>query len=109
LDLNGIVADMDRMLRRLIGEDIELRSVPDPSLLPVKEDPSQMEQIIVNFAVNARDAMPKGGKLIIETKNVDIEESFEAKHPARLKPGLYVMLAVTDTGVGMDSTTQARI
>jgi PAS domain S-box-containing protein len=109
LDLNGIVADMDRMLRRLIGEDIELRSVPDPSLLPVKADPSQMEQIIVNFAVNARDAMPKGGKLIIETKNVDIEESFEAKHPARLKPGLYVMLAVTDTGVGMDSTTQARI
>jgi two-component system cell cycle sensor histidine kinase/response regulator CckA len=109
LDLNGIVADMDRMLRRLIGEDIELRSVPDPSLLPVKADPGQMEQVIVNLAVNARDAMPRGGKLIIETNNVNIEEAFEAKHPARLKPGPYAMLAVTDTGIGMDAATQARI
>ena len=109
LDLNAIVADMSRMLRRVIGEDIDLLTSLDPQLKLVKVDSSQMEQIIMNLAVNARDAMPHGGKLTIETSNVAVEDPPAARHPISLTPGWYVMVAVTDTGMGMDAETQARI
>ena len=108
IDLNTVVADMDKMLRRLIGEDIELRTVLSRSLGRVKVDPAQMEQTIMNLAVNARDAMPQGGTLIIETANVELDESYAAKHPNQ-HPGSYVMLAVSDTGIGMDSEIKAHI
>jgi two-component system, cell cycle sensor histidine kinase and response regulator CckA len=107
LDLNENVATLERMLRRLIGEDIELSVIPDPALGKVKADPGQIEQVVMNLVVNARDAMPEGGKLTIETENIDIDEAY-ASH-AEVKPGSYVMIAVTDDGVGMDKATQARI
>ncbi len=108
LNLNQVVAETDSMLRRLIGEHIELVSRLDPELGRVKVDPGQMEQVIVNLVVNARDAMPQGGKLTLETRNVEVDESYSRKHMAQ-PPGPYVMLAVSDTGVGMDKQTQARI
>jgi PAS domain S-box-containing protein len=108
LDLNAVVADMEKMLRRLIGEDIELVTVQQPGLGAVRADPAQIEQVMLNLAVNARDAMPHGGKLIIETANQDFDESYARSHVA-FKPGSYVMLAVNDTGVGMDEYTRAHI
>src|SRR5207248_1381668 len=108
LELNGVVTDMDKMLQRLIGEDIELATILDQKLGRVKVDPGQMEQLILNLAVNARDAMPDGGRLTIETSNVHLDETYTKQHVSA-KPGRYVMLAVSDTGVGMDSETQARI
>ncbi len=108
LDLNHIVADMDRMLRRVIGEDIELVTVLDPNLSPVKADPGQIEQVIMNLAVNARDAMPKGGHLTIETGTVNLAETLARPH-INVQPGAYVKLAVTDTGTGMNAETQAHI
>jgi two-component system cell cycle sensor histidine kinase/response regulator CckA len=108
VDLNAVVADMDKMLQRLIGEHIELITVLDPSLGHVKVDPGQMEQVILNLAVNARDAMPEGGKLTIETGNVVLDETY-SRHHFSVQPGHYVMLAVTDRGCGMDAQTQARI
>src|SRR5205814_5572693 len=93
LDLNAIVADMSRMLRRVIGEDIDLVTRLDPQLKLVKADPSQMEQVIMNLAVNARDAMPHGGKLTIETSTVAVEDPLAARHPISLTPGSYVMVA----------------
>ena len=108
LDLNRIVADVERLLQRLIGEDVELVSVLDPALEPVVADPGQVEQVIVNLAVNARDAMPTGGKLTIETANVELDEDYASRH-LDVEPGSYVLLAVTDTGVGMEADTAERI
>ena len=108
LDLNALVADVERMLRRLIGEDIDLVMVPGAELGRVKADPGQIEQILVNLAVNARDAMPEGGKLVIETANVELDDAYARSHPV-VTPGRYVMLAMSDTGTGMDAATQAHI
>jgi len=108
LDLNSSVTKMIPMLRRLIGETIELNPALQPDLGHVEADPSQIEQIIMNLVVNARDSMPRGGRVVVETSNADLDETFAKKHvPTR--PGRYVMLAVSDTGSGMDEATQARI
>ena len=96
------------MLQRVIGEDIEMRIVTPPNLGSVKADPGQIEQVIMNLAVNARDAMPKGGSLVLEIANVDLDETYAQKHPGT-RAGRYVMLAVSDTGVGMDAETRSRI
>jgi PAS domain S-box-containing protein len=109
LDLNEVVANMDKILRRVIGEDIDLRTVPSRDLRAVRADPGQLEQVVMNLAVNARDAMPTGGKLTIETANVELDAAYAREHAAAVKPGHYVLLAVSDTGVGMDAETQARI
>src|SRR6266436_848840 len=108
LDLNGVVAENLKMLTRMIGEDIDLVMVPGPDIGSVKADPGQIEQVIMNLAVNARDAMPHGGKLTIETANVALDENFARTHTP-LTAGDYIMLAISDTGVGMDNETQSRI
>jgi len=108
LDLKATVAGTDKLLKRLIGEDIQLTTVLAPDLGVVKADPGQMEQIIINLAVNARDAMPTGGRLTIEVANVDMDEAYVRGH-APASPGRYVMLAISDTGIGMDEQTKARI
>jgi len=109
LDLNEVVAGMIQMVSRVIGEDIELEFLPCLNLGRVKADPSQMEQVVLNLVVNARDAMPEGGQLTIETSNIEIDRSYAASHPGGMEPGPYVMLTVSDTGCGMDAKTQARI
>jgi two-component system, cell cycle sensor histidine kinase and response regulator CckA len=108
VNLNSIVSETDKMLRRLIGEDVEATTVLDSKLGQVKADPGQIVQVIMNLSVNARDAMPKGGKLVIETANVTLPEGTVFRG-ASVPPGPYVMLAVRDTGSGMTSETQARI
>ena len=108
LILNTLVADMEKMLPRLIGEDIDLKLILAPTLGQVKADPGQLEQVLMNLAVNARDAMPDGGKLTIQTANAEIDAAFVREHPGAIA-GMYVMLAVTDTGTGMDPETQAQI
>lgn len=108
LDLNATVTDMDRLLRRLLGEDILLTTVLDSRLGAILADPGYIEQIVMNLAVNSRDAMPDGGKLLIETANVQLEDSSARLH-GDIKPGSWVMLAVSDTGCGMDEETQAHI
>ncbi|HJQ22743.1 MAG TPA: response regulator [Blastocatellia bacterium] len=108
LDLNTIVAEMEKILRRVIGEDIELRTVLASGLGYVKADPGQVEQVMMNLCVNARDAMPQGGKLTIETANVELDDTY-AKYHLGVTPGAHVMLAVSDTGIGMDAETQKRI
>ena len=108
LDLNGVVTENLKMLTRVIGEDIDLVMVPAPSLGAVRADAGQIDQVIMNLAVNARDAMPSGGKLTIETSNVSLDEEYARFH-APLRPGDYVMLAISDTGLGMDSETQSHI
>jgi len=108
LDLNGIVSGMIQMLSRIIGENIELIFRPGGILGRVKADAGQLEQVLLNLVVNARDAMPTGGQLTIETQNIELDDSYVQTHTG-VKPGPYVMLAVSDTGVGMDPATQARI
>jgi PAS domain S-box-containing protein len=108
LDLNIVCADLSKMLRRMIGEDVELAAIPGADLRRIKADPGQVEQAIMNLVVNARDAMPQGGKLTIETRNVDLDASYTRTHP-EVKPGAYVLLAISDTGCGMDEATKARI
>jgi two-component system, cell cycle sensor histidine kinase and response regulator CckA len=108
MNLNSIVEGMGNLLPRLIGEDIELVIRPSASLGTIRADASQMEQILMNLAVNARDAMPGGGKLVIETSNAELDKAYSASHPI-VKPGRYVLLAVSDSGTGMDAATQAHI
>jgi PAS domain S-box-containing protein len=108
LDLNTVVGNMDQMLRPIIGEDIDLTIVLTDKLNPVKADPGQMEQVIMNLVINARDAMPRGGKLTIETANVDLDETYTRLH-VDAKPGPHVMLAVSDTGDGMTEETRLHI
>ncbi|HET9742880.1 MAG TPA: PAS domain S-box protein [Terriglobales bacterium] len=108
LDLNSVVVNMDKLLHRLLGEDIALCTVLGEGLGRVKVDPGQVEQVVMNLAVNARDAMPQGGKLTVETANVDLDESYAREHVS-VKAGSYVMIAVTDTGTGMSEKVKARI
>jgi len=108
LNLNTLVSDMEKMLSRLIGEDIQLNLILDPVIGQVKADPGQIEQVVMNLAVNARDAMADGGKLTIQTLNAELDSAFASEHPGSV-PGQYVMLAVTDTGTGMDPEIQAQI
>jgi CheY-like chemotaxis protein len=106
--LNQSVTGVVKMLRRVIGADIELTTLGARNLGAIKADPNQIEQVVMNLAVNARDAMPNGGKLTIETANVDLDHDYARTHHG-VRPGPYVMLAVTDTGMGMDAETQGRI
>jgi PAS domain S-box-containing protein len=108
LDLNAVVTENIKMLTRMIGEDIDLVMVPGGELGAVKADPGQVEQVIMNLAVNARDAMPQGGRFTIETSNVTLDEAFARSHTG-VRPGEYVKLAITDTGAGMDAETQTHI
>jgi len=108
LNLNRAVTDMEPMLRRLIGEDIDLAVVPAANLESIKADSTQIAQVIMNLVLNARDAMPTGGRLTLETQNVELDEVYGRKRVPVI-PGPYVMLAVSDTGVGMDKETQARV
>jgi CheY-like chemotaxis protein len=108
MNVNGVVEEMGKLLPRLIGEDVELILRTSADLGVIRADASQMEQIIMNLAVNARDAMPAGGKLLIETSNAEFDHSYVSAHPM-VQPGRYVLLAVSDTGTGMDAETQSRI
>ncbi len=108
LDLNQIVSGLEDMLRRSIGEHIQLRVRGAPDLWPVKADPGQLEQAILNLVVNARDAMPQGGQLTIETANAELDPTYAGSH-APAVPGQYAMVAVTDSGVGMDAQVRARL
>jgi PAS domain S-box-containing protein len=108
VDLNAVVVEVESMLRRVIGEDIELSTVLAPDLGRVRADPGQLHQVILNLAVNSRDAMPDGGFVLVETANVDLDETYREAHDV-VVPGPYVMLAVTDTGQGMDEATRLRV
>ena len=107
IDLNSVIQNVQRLLQRLLGEDIELITALESNLGRLKADPGQIEQVIMNLAVNARDAMPAGGKLTIASSNVMLDETFI--HDSKVTPGPYVVLAVSDTGVGMDAETRLRI
>ena len=108
IDINTVVGDMDRMLRRVLGEDIDLVTILRPGLSTVEVDPNQLEQVILNLAANARDAMPRGGSLTIETANVDLDEDYIQQHVDTL-PGPHVMLAISDTGVGLDEEAKSHM
>jgi signal transduction histidine kinase len=108
LDLNAVVLDMDKMLRRVIGEDVALTATLAPEPLSIKADPGQIEQLIMNLVVNSRDAMPRGGQLTVETSRVVLDASYASRH-ANVQSGNYIMLAISDTGLGMDAETQRRI
>jgi len=108
LDLNEVVGGMIQMVSRVIGENIELAFLPGPNLGCTKADPTQIEQVVLNLVVNARDAMPNGGRLTIETSNIELDNRYAAQH-AVVEPGPYIMLTVSDTGCGIDAATQARI
>ncbi len=108
IDLNSLIAEGTSLLRRVIGEDIEVRLVPAPDLHATLADPVQIDQVLMNLCLNARDAMPNGGRLIVETQNVAIDEEYGRLHP-EAKPGPYIVLAVSDTGTGMDAATIEHI
>jgi PAS domain S-box-containing protein len=108
LNLNQMIENMSKMVRRVIGEDIELETMLGSPLGQVKVDPGQIDQVLLNLVINARDAMPEGGKITIETTNVYLDEEYARTHVA-VQTGAYVMLAISDTGVGMDAFTRARI
>jgi PAS domain S-box-containing protein len=108
MDLNAVTADMEKMLLRILGADVELVVLRDPRLGLINADRGQIEQVIVNLAINARDAMPGGGKLTIETINIELDEIYSTWHTG-LAPGYYVMMSVTDTGSGMDAETMSKI
>ncbi len=108
IEINTVVTAMERLLRRVISEDISVESILDPQLWSVRADPTQIEQILVNLIVNARDAMPRGGRITIRTTNAELSEAYAQRHE-EVQPGEYVMLAVSDTGIGMDKDTQAHI
>ncbi len=108
IDLNGAVSDMEKLLRRLIGEDVELSTRLASDMGRVKADQGQLEQVVMNLAVNARDAMPQGGTLIIATENMVMDDTFVRRYPYPVQPGPYVCLSVTDSGIGMDAETKAR-
>jgi PAS domain S-box-containing protein len=108
LDLNNVVTDTEKMLRRLVGEDVQLAIVLAPALWPVRTDPGQIEQVMMNLAVNARDAMPRGGRLTIETRNVELDAEYSRTH-ADASPGSHVLLSVSDTGSGIPPALKAKI
>ncbi len=108
LNLNTAILQMNSMLRRLVGDDIDLAFIAQPDLRLVNADPGQIQQIVMNLVVNAHDAMPQGGKLIIETSNADLDDNYVQHHPL-VKAGPYVMLAITDTGLGMDAEIRAHL
>jgi len=108
LDLNGVVRGLEQLLRRLMGEDIQLQTKLGLGLGTIKADPSQVEQVLMNLVVNARDAMPNGGRLMIETCNTELDQKYASEHVS-VKPGAYVMLAVSDSGIGMSPETVAHI
>jgi len=108
IDLNFVVADMDTMLQRLIGEDIDFVTALSKVVCRIKADPGQIEQVILNLAVNARDAMPQGGQLTVETNQVYLDKTYTDSHMS-IPAGRYVMLAVSDTGTGMDAETRRRV
>ena len=108
LDVNERLRDLSKLLRPLMGDDVEVLLVPRSETAVVEADPGHLDQVVVNLAVNARDAMPRGGKLIIETAVLDIDEAFVHEHPS-MAPGRYVMLAISDNGIGMDEATRSRI
>ncbi len=109
LDLNAVVKDMEKMLKRLIGEDIELKTGLQPTLACIKADESQIEQVILNLVINARDAMPHGGNLTLATSNFYMDENFVRRYSYPVHVGHYILLNVSDSGVGMDPSTKARI
>jgi signal transduction histidine kinase len=108
IDLNVVITDLGKMLRRLLGEDVEIVVKADPALSAVFADPAQIEQVLVNLAVNSRDAMPRGGKIVIETSNTHLDESYAAGHP-EVVPGDHVCLSVSDNGGGMSEEVRQRI
>lgn len=108
LDLNTVTTDLEKMLRRLIGEDIEVVLHLDPSIGRINADPGQIEQILMNLAVNARDAMPRGGRLVLETANAELDDTHRAEHP-NVEPGSYVMFSMTDNGCGMDDHIKSHL
>jgi two-component system, cell cycle sensor histidine kinase and response regulator CckA len=108
IDINGVVNDLEKMVKRLVGEKVDVVSILNPEIGTVRADKGQLDQVIMNLVVNARDAMPKGGKITIETQNVDLDSDYIKKY-SEVKPGNYVMLAVTDTGTGMTKETVDKI
>ena len=109
LDLNGVIIDMNSMIKHLIGEDIEIKTILTPELGRIKADQGQIEQVIMNLVINARDAMPGGGKITIETASIHLDEAYACEHGVELKPGPHVMLGISDTGIGMDKKTKSHI
>ncbi len=108
LNLNSLIFDMDKMLQRIIGENIDFISLPASNIGSIKADPGQIEQVLLNLIINARDAMPKGGKIILETQNIDVDEDYAKTH-TDLKPGTYIQLTITDSGCGIDKATMNHI